>query len=316
METTLAYKALIPGRPWVLGVENQVIQVCGIGICDPILVNNINALAPLTYDGAVFSWDVVSAVNPDPPPASLLSLVLPDNITREFFTTGVGELISGGWWIKTISDTNAFKGGTTVDRGFMFLITGFAVEVHDAFTKENDTASAKKRYPAWLQMADDGVGYSFCMQKYLINYLAFTLTFGDTGQLYRIPVASLLPPWGGPNGAQTVRNGQTCMPGAYLPLTTGICAGSRDDVRHMTLTGFCGIGQVIDGNEAQPIHDTVDHKCHVYVRVIAIGYIVCVPIENYCGIPMLTPDEVLLLRGRIGALTPQLGGRPGIAAPE
>src|SRR6185369_2806051 len=226
------YKAFMPGRPWVLGIQNQVVSVCGVGICDPLLSNSTRALEPFTYATVLFAWSMVAT-------GDNLANVAGDDLEIESgqqriaFQSGVGELIPGGWWLQTISDTDTFKSGAPVDRGFMFLATGMITNALDPFQRGGTGASAAdpKLYSAWLQESEDGPGYSFLIIKFHINYTAMELSFGDTGCRYRLGTLALWPTWGHPAGAQTVRNGLVATPGMYLPFTTAVCVGSRDDVK-------------------------------------------------------------------------------------
>jgi len=108
----------------------------------------------------------------------------------------------------------------------------------------------------------------------------------------------------------------------YLPFTTAVCIGARDDVRQLTVTLTTGQSGRVQNNPAQPtiagtlaatagtINVLNDGTTYCPVRIVAVGYIVCVPYADYCGVPTLTPDEVLLLRARMG-LQP-VGGQAGL----
>ena len=292
------WKALVPGRPWVLGIQNQIVSYCGVGICDPLLQNSVSALEPFRYQTGLFHWGL--AVNGG-------DLTIGQNVELDLFTAGVGDTIPGGWYINTISDTDLFKQGAPVDRGFMFLGTGIAAEALDPFQRGGTgTAAADPKYfSAWLNEADDGAGYSFLIQKFHLNYTAIQFTFGDTGTSYRLGVLAFWPQWGGPRGSQSVGNGLVATPGMYLPFTTAICIGSAFDVKQLTLSLTTGQAGTIQNNGAQPTvqfpsTNTVDPTVYAPVRIMVVGYIVCVPVENWCGVPMLTPDEVILLRQRLG----------------
>jgi hypothetical protein len=289
------WKALVPGRPWVLGIQNQIVSYCGVGICDPLLQNSVSALEPFRYATGLFQWALAAAGG---------DLTIGQNVELDLFTFGVGDPIPGGWWTQTISDTDLFKAGAPVDRGFMFLGTGLATEALDPFQRGGTGASATdpKLFSAWLSEADDGAGYSFMIQKFHLNYTAIQFTFGDTGTTYRLGVLAFWPQWGGGAGSQTVRNGVVSTPGMYLPFTTAICIGSAFDVKQLTLSLFTGQSGDIQNNGTQPTALAPNGTGTVFapVRIMVVGYIVCVPVENWCGVPMLTPDEVIMLRQRLG----------------
>lgn len=298
------WKALTPGRPWVLGIQNQVVSYCGVGICDPLLQNSVSALEPHRYSTGLYQWAIAGGVAGG-------DLVIGQNVELDLFTTGVNDQIPGGWWTNTISDTDLFKQGAPVDRGFMYLATGLGAEVMDPFMR-GDSANAAtdhKLFMAWLNEAEDGAGYSFLLQKFHMNYTAVQLTFGDTGCSYRVGVLAYHPQQGGPAGAQTVRNGLVSTPGMYYPLTTAICVGSAFDVKQMQMTLTTGQAGQIQNNGNQPTALTPGGASTVFVpiRMTLYGYIVCVPVENWCGVPMLTPDEVQLLRARLGIVSAQPG---------
>jgi len=308
------WKAMIPGRPWVLGIQNQVVSYCGIGVCDPLLQNSVSALEPFRYATGLYQWALTVAGG---------DLTLGQNVELDLFTFGVGEQIPGGWWINTISDTDLFKSGAPVDRGFMFLGTGITAEALDVFQRggpAGTAASDPKVFSSWLNESDDGAGYSFLIQKFHLNYTAIQFTFGDTGCSYRLGVLAYWPQWGGPAGSQTVRNGLVATPGMYLPFTTAVCIGSAFDVKSLTLTLTSGQAGTVQNNGNTPTVIPANGVGTVFapVRITVVGYIVCVPVENWCGVPMLTPDEVILLRNRLGIQSVQpgmSGNAPMIQAP-
>lgn len=325
-----AYKAYIPGRPWVLGIQNQVVSYCGVGICDPILQNSVSALEPFRYATCLFEWDLVATVTPGGGGAVSAAnadgddLEIESNQQRELFTQGVGDPMPGGWWIQTISDTDLFRQGAPVDRGFMFLVTGLTCNALDCFQRGGSGAAAgdPKLYSVFLQCTEAGPSYSFLIQKFHINYTAIQFAFGDTGCSYRLGIGGFYPTWGDPAGSSTVRNGLVSTPGMYLPFTTAVCVGSRDDVKQLKVTLTTGQSGRVQNNPAQPtvagslpatagtINAANDGRVFCPFRVVAVGYIVCVPYENYCGIPTLTPDEVILFRQRLG-ITPVFA-QPGV----
>jgi hypothetical protein len=286
---------LAPGRPFILGVNGQTLSFCGVGICDPMLQNSINALMPLVYDTAFHTWTLAAAG------ADLVHQ--PQEL--QLFTAGVGETgaATNVWYPKTPSETNLFRGGAPVDRPFMFLVTGLTFSALDPHQRGGEGAAAAdpKYYSAWLQESEDGPGYSFLMQKFHINNDALRMRFGDTGCEYRVGLGAFSPPWGDPAGAQTVRNGLTSTPGMYLPFTTSVCIGSRDDVKQLTLFAATGHAGQIQNNAAVPTAlppENDDGTVYVPIRVATVGYMICVPLQDYCGVP--SADEIARIRAQFG----------------
>ena len=318
----MLYQALSCGRPWVLGVSNQVVDYCGLGVMDSLLQASVNALEPFRYSTGLFQADLIATPISGAPGtftaanADGNNIGISQNQELDLFTTGIGEPVPGGWWINTISDTDLLRSGAPINRGFMFLSTGMAAEVHQPFQQGGDGSgtnpSNPKFYSAWLTGAPNGPGYSAEIQSFLLNYVGVQVQFADEGQTYRLGTLGQYPQFGGPRGAGAVPNGVTATPGMYTPFTTGIAFGSRDDLKQMTATLTTGQAATIQNNSGlatvagsvaatdQTINNANSGTVYCPVRLLFIGYIICVPFENYCGIPQLTPDEVIALRARMG----------------
>lgn len=322
-----AFRFLTCGRPFVLGVNNQVVSYCGQPLCDPLLQSSVSAHEPFRYATGLFHWEPVATHVPGGPvPADNADsddLAIETQQQLNLFQSGVGELMPGGWWIQTISDTDTFRQGAPVDRPYCFLVTGLTFNALDAFQRggTGTSGSDPRLYSNWLQQSTNGPGYSFQMQRFHINYTAMQFIFGDTGSTYRVGIGGYWPVWGDPTGDQTVRNGLTSAPGMYLPFTTAVCVGPRDDARFLNLQLTTGQAGRVQNNPAQPtisgsregtdqtINLANDGTTYVPVRVTLVGYIVCVPGSDQCGIPTLSPDEIAVIRSRYLG-TPMVGGIP------
>ena len=317
----MLYQALACGRPWVLGVSNQVVDYCGLGVMDSLLQASVNALEPFRYSTGAFQGELgPSPISGAPGTFTAVNIdgnniIFSQNQELDLFTTGIGEPAPGEWWLNTISDTDLLRSGAPINRGFMYLSTGMTAESHHPFQQSGDglnTATNPKLYSAWLVNAPNGPGYSTTIQSMILNYAGVQVQFADEGQTYRLGTVGQYPQFGGPRGSGDISNGVTYAPGTYLPFTTGIAFGSRDDLKQMTATVTLGQEVVIQNNAvvktvagsaaatSKTINAANNGTVYAPLRLLFIGYIICVPFENYCGIPQLTPDEVIALRARMG----------------
>lgn len=262
---------------------------------------------------------------------------------------GIGEPVSGLWWNATLSDTDAFAGGAFVPRDFMFVCTGLTAEVHQPFQRggTGTSPSDPKFYSSWLTTIPvNGSDYSGTIQSTLLNYTGIQIQFGDQGQTYRAGVAGMFPQIGGPRGPGSSPNGVTGYPGSYMPFMSSIAFGSRDDLNNVIV--MCTIGQspdtsltitpvtplkgggggkgngfqvqnnnfnmTISGNSSKgltagSINAANDGTVYAPIRFTFIGYPVCTPPPNYCGVPELTPDEVNTLQKAIGVISSAASAR-------
>jgi len=328
------YKAFAVGRPWVLGVQNQVVSYCAMGVCDPSVQNSVSALEPFRYATGLFAWQSLATAVPtgggagQPINTDGNNLTIASGATLNLFQAGVGDAIplSDGttWWVNTISDTDLLRSGAPIDRGFMFLGTGLVFEAMEPFQRGGTFTAPTdpKLFSKWLERQDDGPGYGQAIQQAMINYTAMQVSFSDAGTTFRIGVGAFYPQWGGPSGSQSIRNGNVGTPGTYLPFTTGICTGSRDDVRQLTLALLFGQSATVQNNPTEPtvsgstlsgvINTANNGTVYAPVRVTLVGYMVCVPSDAYCGVPSFTPDEVMALRSQLGQVAMSPGMQPGV----
>ncbi len=327
-------QAFSPTRPWVLGVNYQSISYCGVGLCDPILANSVRGPEPFSYDTGLFPFVMAATTVSTSTGGPLAANTDGDDLTATggsnmtLFQAGVGDPVviasgtvgaSAAWYNKTISDTDTFKAGSPVDRGNLMMVSGISVEVNDPFQRggTNVAAADPQFYSSWLEMQEDGPGYSQRIQKHLLNNLGITITFGDTGQSFRLGVPSFHPPYGGPAGSQTTRNGQTSTPGTYLPLMTAFCIGAQDEVRQLSLQLTLGQNVTIQadatntpiaGSTTTGIINTANvGTVYAPVRVSLYGKTVCAPPGGACGltaldVSSLTPDALAQLKAMLGTI--------------
>ena len=309
----MANLPLAPERPFVLRPDGQAMVVCSVGVCDPAMSKSISGLLPFLYDTSIFQATV--AANGDP-------IVLANAQSRNYFELGPGDTIAGGWWAKTQSDTTALSGGQLIARGLKFIGMGIMVEALDGFIQDGDTPAADnaRERPAFMENAEDGPGYTFELQRALLNYVAFTLRFGTTGCEYNLGVAAHNPHYGQPRGTQTVQNGGFSVV-TFTPFTTAVCIGAKDEYDQLIIRGTFGSTDFnIDSGSPPTEAGTIYNP----VRLSVVGMIVCVPDAYLCGLPAAYAGPVPvpgapgygLSQGTIGALSGASGAGPGmIGAP-
>lgn len=344
------YQALSCGRPWVLGVQHQVVDYCGLGVASDVLRLLVNALEPFRYSTGAISMELVAPlVQPPPPGVSLPNsdgddMAAADGFSINLCGYGIGEQVAGLWYNATLSDTDALAGGAFVPRDFMFVCTGITAETQQPFQRGGTGTSPTdpKMYSSWLSLPPPpkGSDYSATIQSILLNYMAIQIQFGDQGTFYRTGVMGAYPQMGGPRGGSSIPNGVTGYPGTYIPFNSGISFGSKDDLNNLTVT--CTIGQTpststgsISGKvgvgsgkggfrvQSSPFNPTVsgnidkggpnpetngtinaanDGTVYAPFRLTFMGYPICVPLPNYCGVPELSPDEVKTLQKALGTI--------------
>jgi hypothetical protein len=315
MPTIDKASAFSPTRPWPLGVNYQSIAYCGVGLCAPELQDSVRGMEPFAYDTGLFNFVMgATPINTTTGASSLVNVDGDDLFaqageTLQLFRAGVGDTIAqstgnftgtnGGsaWYTKTISDTDTFPGGgAPVDRGFLMMVSGISVEALDPFQRggSGTATSDPQLYSSWLEMQEDGPGYSQRIQKHLLNMLGITVAFGNTGTTYRLGTPAHHPSQGGPSGSQAVTNGRISTPGVYLPLMTSFCIGAIDEVRQLALNLTLGTQVEIQSDATNPTiagstlsgSINVANKGDVYapIRVNLYGKTVCAPPNGACGL--------------------------------
>ncbi len=285
-----AYEYLKCGRAFVLAVTGQASTYCGVGICDPYLSASFAALAPFRYFRSAFTWIVV---------AKIISIAAGQTISA--FNTGPDENHSGDGLQGpvTFSDANTQTGGVNADRGQVFFASGMTVQAEDPFQYVTSAAGdANTRQLTEFLQPDAGVqgGVHDMLMSDVLNYAAYTFRFGNQGCDFRVGLAKHFPDWGGPSG-RALRNGQTAAPGLYLPFTVGICTGAKDEVKQLKMTISIGVSLQVIVPAGAPTPDDTDVKTPILTTLI--GYVCCVGDANNCGLPTLTPEEVMVVKNTL-----------------
>lgn len=274
MVETNPLATLVPGRPFVLGVSNQPQSFCGVGLCDPLLAQSVSGLEPFRYHRGAFSF-ALAADGGD--------LTIAAGTEIKLFTSGVGELATdaGYWFSQTTSDTDLLKSGAPTDRPYFFMVCGIAATVEAPHQRGGTGAAATdpRKYLAWMLPE---FGYTQGLIQAIMNGVAVSLKFGDTGCEFRAGILALLPQWGGAAGGPVVRNGVVATPGQYLPTNAAFVIGPRDDSRQLTVKLAMGQAATIGNNGISPTLKTGVNTGDigtVYVPVLIVlpGYMVLPP---------------------------------------
>lgn len=265
-------------RPFVFDVRGQQMAFCGVGLCDPTLIANVNAIQGFVYQHGLFQWTL------DRGDGGTGNITLASGAEVDLFTTGIGDLIPGGWWTQGPPDTNNLqkKNGAMVDRNYVFIARGLMADVPEAFARQDASATSARISPQWMQNADDGAGYAMQMQKAQLNNTALFLRQSDTGCTFRIGLLKHVPGWVGPSGPQTVRNGLIAGPW-FVPFSIAFCFGSTDDIRQISLQAIFGQAFVVENNGSQPTVATSDNILYQPFEITIIGNICYVPDIFACG---------------------------------
>jgi hypothetical protein len=290
-------------RPWVGMVANQGIAFCGAGICDPWLQNSVSALEPWRFDtGLIAIQSAITTVPTSGAPGPTAvntdgnNLQIPGGASLTLFQNGVGDpmQISDGsaWWTATTADKDLLREGAPMDEPFYFIVTGFCWEVPEVIQRGGTfTASTDPVvFAPWLTDQSNGSQYTGRIQRSILNNLAINITYGDSGCSYRLGVAAFFPTFGSPRGGTTITNGNNTTPLVYTPLMIGVAIGPRDDSRQVSLTCTFGQSAIIQSDPTNPtisgttipgvINSTNVGTVFAKVRVLAIGYPVCMPRED------------------------------------
>jgi hypothetical protein len=312
-----AYEYLKCGRAFVLAVNGQASTYCGVGLCDPYLSSSFAALAPFRYFRSAFTWSVTYPALP----FSGGVFTIPAGQSIAAFNTGFDETHSGDGLApcpNNVSDTNAQSGGVNADRGQVFFASGMTVQAEDPFVLNADCSRQI------IDALRPDAGYHSLLISDILNYAAYTFKFGNQGCEFKLGLAKHYPDWGGPSGDRATRNGQVGAPGLYLPFTVGICTGAKDEVKQLKMTIVIAatlvVGPVLGASpfsfDIPPSTDPVTLVKGPILTTL-IGYICCVGDVNNCGMPVLTPEEVMVVKNTLRqnpAPLPPHGGL-GLAAP-
>lgn len=304
--TNEIFEALQCGRPWVGAIANQPALLCGIGLADPFLRSNISGPETTRYSSGAFAFteltDALSTPNAD--------LFIATNTQIQLFVNGLTDLgaIEGLWWNLTTGDTNLGQGGNPIDRQLGFMCCGATVETPDPYQRLATANTGfglaptnPRFYPFFLTNGSGtsavGQGYAAMLKSAVLNNVNMQVQFGNLGITNRLGLLAQYPAWGGPQG----NNGQTNSPLMYQPFQAAMLIGPQNEMTKLQMTLSFGqavrignnanlgaIGAATSGVPPIPLLDT-----NVYqpVRVSMVGYIVCVPQDILCGVPVAFPQQ-------------------------
>lgn len=296
--------------PFVMDVAHQVRSYCGVGICDPVLQNFVQAPEPWRYDSGLWAFSAAATAVPTSGGAAQLANVDGDNLQLPttglelvLLQTGVAEPIGisnpaiATWFNKTTSETDLLRKGSPIPRNFMFMVTGAAVEFSEPFQRGGTGAAVDdpRVYSDWLRPQPNGPLYSASMQQFLISNVALRIAFNDQGSYKYLGRAAHYPQIGGPNGSVSIRNGNTGAGASYTPFFVAMMLGSFDDSNQARLSCTVGQSAIIQSNAAAPtisgtaipgvINSANDGTVFVEQTVTLIGHPVIAPADQYCQPP-------------------------------
>lgn len=289
--------ALLINSPYA--IDGQVIQDCGIGLCDPTLRGNVLAMTAFIYDTSFLVWDLVGN-------ADAGNITIDAGQVINFFDTTDGEPVDGGWQLKTKAFTNSLRESGLVKKGLMLVAFGLMVEVHNPVQRGGTGASAADPMlrSAWLQNSASGPNYSAELQAATINYLTFRIEVVDGGNFYDLGPAGFSPAFSGPSGQATTRNGSlNCVQFAAFPIA--FCIGDADSGNDVDFTATFGAEYEIQSSTPATVAGSEDDTegtintanqgdVYVPVRVVVVGTPVCYPLANLCGNPIAGLDGAQL----------------------
>jgi len=296
-----------PNVPSVFSANGQIVTYCGVGLCDALLQNSINAPMGFLYTKGLFVFNLVAtqkgngvllAANSDG-----CNLGSPAGSSIELLSVGVGQPIpvSNGtaWFLQTTSSSSLLSNGAVAPRGFNWLIFGVAVEVTLPYQRGGTGAAASdpKFFSSWLGPQPNGPAYAQKLQSAVIENGAVECKFNDAGQSYRFGLISQHPSLGGATGGGLAKNGSTSSGPTYTPLQIAMCFGADNDVRSARIT--CTLGEAITiqndastdtisgSTAATALTINVANNGDVYIETCFtfFGRQICVPQDAFCGVP-------------------------------
>lgn len=314
------FEALQCGRPWVGAVANQPALLCGIGLADPFLRSNISGPETTRYSSGAFTFTRLGAAGAAVPGA-VGDYNLGTGAQIQLFVDGLTDLLTveGLWWAGTIGDTNLGQGGNPIDRQLGFMCCGMTVEAPDSFqrlfTGAVATAVTNQRYYAPFLRPLGGTGYNGQFKAAVLNNVGVQVTFGNLGITNRLGLLAQYPAWGGPgNGG----NGSTNSPLMYQPFQAAMLIGPQNEMTKLTMFLTMGQGATIANIAAFPTTAALSDGTALTsgdvfqpVRVSMVGYIVCVPQDILCGVPVSFPQQGMSAPSQVTYSSAPQPGQPG-----
>lgn len=283
--------------------EGQIFEECGIGLCDPMLRNNILAMTAFVYDTSFYVWTLVGNADGG-------NIEITSGQERAFMDTTLGGPVDGGWMNKTLAYTNTLKQAGLVKKGLTYVAFGMIVDTREPVQRGGTGASVDdpELRSAWLGNSASGPNYSAELTKFILNMTTFKLEVVDGGTEYNLGPAAFMPGPFGPRGQTVTSNGElSCIQFACFPIA--FCIGDADSGTDVDFTGTVGVNAAVQsaspptvaGSEedtAGTINTANQGDVYVPVRVIVVGVPMCYPLADICGIPTagLTPQQAAALQ--------------------
>jgi len=284
------FEALSCGRPWVGAVANQPSVLCGIGLSDPFLRAHISGPECTRYSTGAFTF-TLSVVGP------LADLIIATGANITLFQDGLGDVgtVEGLWWPLTTGDTNLTQGGNPIDLQLGFMATGMTVEVLDPYQRSGGGVATDVRYyNAFLRR---GLGYNEQIKAAVLNNVGVQVAMGNLGIVNRLGVLAQYPQWGGDGP-----NGKTASPMTYQPFQAAFLLGAQNSMSKLAMLLTFGQAVTVGNIAAVPVQTTTTAGAPLSpatapvsqpVRVALAGYIVCVPQDILCGVPVAYPKPFM-----------------------
>jgi hypothetical protein len=251
-------------------------------------LTNQNLLVPWTYDTGLFQWTYTGAG------ADLISPA--DETDLELWTAGLGETITGGWFVKHGEDTNLPESeeGSPVCRGQIFYAMGMAVQVRFPFLRGAGSAADDDQYEsAWLgKNGSNGPQYGGRIQRAALNNVHIRVKHNNPSIEYPLGYALQFAGYADVEGGGNVRNG-SISDVEYVPFAKPFAFSSKDDCRQLRVTLTWGKQVTIQNDTSQPtVAGPNTNVLYVPIRVIIFGQYCKRPLDGCCVVAPMSQQSV------------------------